>query len=158
MADSRAKRRKAADGKVPVRPWLPLAVAFAALVGAGCLPAPGAYNTVYVLLPYAVATVAAALCGFALLGDEARSARAIQKGKRRLVPRLKTCAILGLVASVMTAVGETLHVLIFGLALPNSYEGAQVVASQGSVWAVVAYVALMAVAAAAFGYLRRFGQ
>ena len=91
-----------------------LAASAACLVVAGFLPAPGADNSFFVILPYGLAVVCCALCFAArhdltfrhLPPDGIEPAVRAQRVARR--------AMVGSVASFACAVGEVAHLLLNG--------------------------------------------
>ena len=147
------RRRKDAGGRPSARPfWLYLAGAFACLVVAGCIPAPGMDNSPYVLLPYAVAVVAAGLSASRMLGaslwrvkpeqlEEKEGARAQSVGQRLFV---------GLVACIACAVGALFHLLTNGFDVSFGYSG-----TAGGAMYSIGHILLVLAAALCFARARQ---
>ncbi len=117
-----------------------LSAAFVCMVAAGFLPAPGVGYAAYVLLPYAVALVAAALATASLLrlaraGDEVRD-----HVYQASVPRLPGRLLVGCIAAIASALGQLVHLALSG--------GAPSLAG-------IAFALLMAAAAACLALLCR---
>lgn len=114
--------------------------AVACMVAAGCLPAPEVGYAIYVLLPYAVALVAAALAAACLLrlaraGDEVRD-----HVYQASVPPLPGRLLVACIASIASAVGQLAHLFLSGV---------------GPSVASVAFVPLMGAAAGCLALLNR---
>ena len=83
-----------------------------ALVVAGCLPAPGADNAFYVLLPYAVALVASIASLMARLGLTFRRDNPDKPASSTPAERAARWALIGAVAAALATVGMALHMLL----------------------------------------------
>lgn len=143
-----------------------LAGALAALVAAGCLPAPGADNAFYVLVPYAASMLAVLLSAFALFGlspsprrgavaDKRGGAAGMGADKGGGAARLARRALAGAVATGMTAAGEVAHLLRGGAGEDFGYR----LPGEGDVAAgalpAIAYALLALAACACFVRLRQ---
>lgn len=96
-----------------IRLWILCGIGAAALIAAGCMPAPGMTGCAYVLIPYVAALIALfaslwAVGRLSLGGDPIRETdcSAAESAPRRLI----TAGILSLV----TLAGEGLYVLLHG--------------------------------------------
>lgn len=100
---------------LPIKDWHLLVAAALGLVVAGCLPAPGADNAFYVLIPYAAAMV---LC---IMGICARfdftfrrpSPEGLAESER--MDRVRRRSLSGSIAAAVCAIAETLHLLFIGV-------------------------------------------
>lgn len=138
-----------------------LGVALFAMIAAGCLPAPGADNAFYVLIPYAVSLLMAGLIALGLLDSSPTRAslrRTQQHGPdaeaRRGQQKLRTLLVCGIISSISTVVGELVHTLLhgdttFGVVASHAPD----TAPNGLVF-VVLYLLCMSVAALCFARIR----
>ena len=125
-----------------------LNVAALALIVAGCLPAPGADNAPYVLIPYAAAILGFAMCLAARHDITFRHLPPEGIPDAVRTDRLLTRSHVATVASFACAIGEVLHLVIRGT---GSGFGLGTGTSQGSIPMGVAYVLLMLLAGASMG-------
>ena len=109
--------------------------AAAALAAAGMVPAPGAMQQFYVLLPYAGALVAGISAVWALARMSRGGARLRSYVYEETVAKLPLRCLLTGVFAALAAVGECMDVFLNG--------------GQGAIWYAVLFAALAAAAAAA---------
>ena len=139
---------------VPTVAWY--AAAGIALVCAGCIPAPGADNAFYVLIPYAIALVClvrAAMLHVRIARNDAPSRR---EDTATRPDRLRAWLLVGMVCSVCAAVGEVVHLLRVGPSAGFGYAAATTGSTgwQQVAW-MLAYVILVMLAGACMYLLRR---
>jgi len=129
-----------------------LAGAFACLVAAGCIPVPGMDNAPYVIIPYAVAIVAAGLSASRMLGVSLWRVKPeqLEEKEESRVESVARRLFVGLVASLAAIVGELFHLLVNGLDAGFGLSGA----TGGAIWSL-AFFAVMGVAATCFARARQ---
>lgn len=115
--------------------WALCGGALAALAAAGMVPAPGAMQQFYVLLPYAGALVAGISAVWALARMSCGGARLRSYVYEETVAKLPLRCLLTEVFAALAAVGECMDVFLNG--------------GQGTIWYAVLFAALAAAAAAA---------
>ena len=115
--------------------WALCGGALAALAAAGMVPAPGAMQQFYVLLPYAGALVAGISAVWALARMSRGGARLRSYVYEETVAKLPLRCLLTGVFAALAAVGECMDVFLNG--------------GQGAIWYAVLFAALAAAAAAA---------
>ena len=128
-----------------------LIVSALALVITGCLPAPGADNAFYVLVPYAAAMIGFVLCLAARHDITFRHLppEGIPETVRN--ERLQRRSLVATVAAFACAVGESVHIIFFG---SGAGFGFGTEASLGSTIFGIGYVLLMLLVGVCMGRFR----
>ncbi len=92
--------------------WISLVLASAMMIGAGCLPAPGADHAPYVLLPYAVGIMAAVLAMMALVRLTGEKEKIRGHIYEISVLKLPGRLLFGGVLPIGSAAGELIYLIL----------------------------------------------
>ena len=86
--------------------------AAAALVVAGCIPAPGTFGAFYVLIPYACALLGTALTAAAVFRLAKEGTRVRDHIYDKSVPMLPVKLTIGAAGALSAAAGELVHIIV----------------------------------------------